>query len=176
MTENKEMESRMEAEEPFHTTRIAAEPGGREVVITQTYDAPRDKVFQLYADPKMIPKWWGPRNLETTVEEMNLRHGGVWKITQKDPNGNKYGFRGVYHDALFPERVVRTMEYDGMPGHVSLETTVFEEKDGKTIVTTTTVFQTTEDRDGMVNSGMERGVKESEERFNELLSQVGAPC
>ncbi len=170
MTEDKEMEPRTETEIPSHTTKIAAEPGGREVVITQTFDAPRDKVFKIYADPKMIPKWWGPRNLETTVEEMDLRHGGTWKVTQKGPDGNKYGFRGVYHEVVFPERVVRTMEYDGMPGHISLETTTFEEKEGKTVVTTTSVFQNVEDRDGMINSDMERGIKESEERFNELLA------
>ncbi len=170
MTESKEMKHGMEHEMGIHTTKITAEPGSREIVITQTFDATRDKVFRIYADPKMIPKWWGPRNLETTVEEMDMRPGGSWRFTQRDQEGNKYGFRGVYHGAVFPERVVSTMEFDGAPGKVSLQTTVFEEMDGKTVVTTTSVFPSTEDRDAMANSGMERGVLDSEERFNELLS------
>jgi uncharacterized protein YndB with AHSA1/START domain len=56
------------------------------------------------------------------------------------------------------------------PGHVSLDTLLLEEKDGKTKVTTISVFQTPEDRDGMISSGMEKGVSEGYERLEELLA------
>lgn len=173
MTEGEQGEPRMEPETTgINNSKMTAEPGGREVVIVQVFDAPREQVFKAFTDPKMIPEWWGPRYLSTTVEKMEVRPGGSWRIIQRDPKGNKYGFHGVYHDVVPPERSVRTSEYEGMPGHVSLESSTFEERNGKTTVTTIAVFQTVEDRDGAVNSGMEKGVIESGERFKELLARM----
>ncbi|MGZ7133944.1 MAG: SRPBCC domain-containing protein, partial [Halobacteriota archaeon] len=67
---------------------------------------------------------------------------------------------------------IRTSEFEGMPGHVSLETATFEEHDGKTTVTAIAVFQTVEDRDGMLQSGMEQGATETMERLAELLQKL----
>lgn len=153
-------------------TKMMAEPGGREVVIVQVFDAPREKVFATFSDPRLIPEWWGPRYLSTTVEKMDVRPGGSWRVIQIDPDGNKYGFHGVYHDVVPPERVVRTNGFEGMPGHVSMETATFEKRNGRTMVTTLAVFQTVEDRDAAVGSGMEKGVIESGERFAELLART----
>ncbi|HRN68963.1 MAG TPA: SRPBCC domain-containing protein, partial [Promineifilum sp.] len=87
--------------------------------------------------------------------------------------GNVYAFHGVYHDVVAPERIVQTFEYEGMPGHVVMETAVFEDLgDGKTRVVTQSVFQSVEDRDGMAASGMEVGVNEGYERMNELMATL----
>lgn len=161
----------MESEMRSRTTKITAQPNSNELVIIQTFEAPREKVFKIYGDPKLKGDWWGPRYLTTRVERMKFRPGGSWRIVQRDPQGKVHGFHGVYHDVVPPVRVVSTMEYEGMPGHVQLETTTFQEIDGRTVVTTRTVFQSVEDRDGMMASGMEKGVFESEERFNELLAK-----
>ena len=151
---------------------IAAEPGGREIIVTAMYDAPREKVWRAYTEPDLIKQWWGPRHLTTVIDKMEVRPGGLWRFVQKDPDGNEYGFHGVYHEVSPPERIIQTFEFEGMPGHVSLETTRLEERDGKTMVTAIAVFETVEDRDGMISSGMEKGVNEGAERLAELLVRI----
>jgi uncharacterized protein YndB with AHSA1/START domain len=151
-------------------TGITAESGKQEFVIARIFDAPRELVFKAYTDPKRIPEWWGPKRLTTTVDRMDVIPGGIWRIVQRDPDGNEYAFHGVYHEVLAPERLVGTFEFEGTPGHVSLETTAFEEHNGKTRLTSRSVFQSVEDRDGMLQEGMEEGVIETMDRFAGLLA------
>ncbi len=151
---------------------IAVPPGKQEVVITRTFDAPRALVFKAFTDPELIPKWWGPRGHTTTVDEMDVKPGGVWRFVDHDAEGNENAFHGVYHEIVAPERLVNTFEWEGLPGHVLLETVTFEGHDGKTKVTDTSVFQTLEDRDGMVANGMERGARESMDRLAKLLGAM----
>ncbi|NWJ96906.1 MAG: SRPBCC family protein [Chloroflexi bacterium] len=148
-----------------------AELGKQEIVMIRVFNAPRDLVFQALTDPAMIQQWWGPRYLTTTVEKMDLRHGGLWRYVQKNQEGHEYAFRGVYHEIVSPERLVYTIEFEGMPGHIGLETITLEEQDGKTIMTDKGVFQSVEDRDGMVQSGMEGGATESMDRLAELVEK-----
>ena len=155
-------------------TRIIAEPGKQEVIITRVFDAPRNHVFRAYTDPKLIPQWWGPERYTTVIDKMDVRPGGLWRFVQHDAEGNKYAFHGVYHEVLSPERIVDTFEFEGMPGHVSLETATFEAIGDKTKVTARSVFQTVEDRDGMVGSGMEKGVLDTMDRLAELLVTLKA--
>ena len=129
-------------------------------------------MFRAYTDPDLIPQWWGPKRFTTEIDKMDARPGGVWRFVQHDAAGNKYAFHGVYHEVLSPGRIVDTFEFEGMPGHVSLETATFEETGGKTRVTTRSVFQTVEDRDGMLKSGMEEGVYESMDRLAGLLGNL----
>ena len=150
---------------------VVAEPGKQTIKITQIFNAPRDLVWKTFNDPKLLPKWWGPRILKTNVEKMEVKTGGSWRVVQEDTEGNKFIFHGVYHDVK-PYRATRTMEWEGMPGHVLLEAVTMEEFDGKTKVTNNTVFQSVEDRDGMVETGMKDGVKESYNRFVELLNEI----
>jgi uncharacterized protein YndB with AHSA1/START domain len=153
-------------------TNVIAEPGKQEIVITRILDAPRDLVFKAYTDPNAIPQWWGPRNLTTVVDQMDVRPGGIWRFVHRDAEGNEYGFHGVYHDVVSPERIVSTFEFEGMPGHVLLSTMTFEEQDGKTKLTDASVFQSVEDRDGMLQSGMEGGASESMDRLDEYLAKA----
>lgn len=153
---------------------VKAEPGSYEIVMTRTYDAPRELVFKVSTDPELIPQWWGPAYLTTVVDKMDVRPGGQWRFVQHDPDGNEYAFRGVYHDIEAPSRFVQTFEWEGMPGHVILETYTYEDVGGKTKVTTQSVFQSVEDRDGMLASGMEEGSKELMDRLEELLARLVA--
>ncbi|MGB7969153.1 MAG: SRPBCC family protein [Methanobacterium sp.] len=152
---------------------FVAESGKQTTVITQIFDAPRDLVWKIYTDPKLLSKWWGPKMLETNIEQMEVKTGGSWRVVQKDTEGNEFAFHGVYHDVK-PYNLTRTMEWEGMPGHVLLETVKMEEINGKTKVTDINVFQSVEDRDGMVETGMKRGVDESYERFVMLLKEFKA--
>jgi len=152
-------------------TMIIAEPGKQEIVITRVFDAPRELVFKTYLDPNHVPEWWGPKRLTTTVDRMEVRPGGVWRIVQREADGNEYAFHGVYHEILPPERLTYTFEFEGMPGHILLETVMLEEQDGKTKMTDKSVFQSVEDRDGMLQSGMEAGAIELMDRLAELLAK-----
>jgi uncharacterized protein YndB with AHSA1/START domain len=155
-------------------TEITAEPGIPLIVMTRDFDAPRDLVFRAYTEPQLLVQWLGPRDLTTTVDRYDARDGGRWRYVQKDPEGNEHGFRGVFHGQPSPEAIVQTFEYEGVPGHVMLETTTLEERDGTTLVRTVSSFQSVADRDGMIASGMERGVHEGDERLDELLARLQA--
>ena len=153
-------------------TNLIAEPGKQAIVLTRVFDAPRELVFKTNMDPNLIPQWWGPKRLTTTVDKMDVRKGGVWRFVQRDVDGNAYAFNGVYHEIASPERLVYTFEFEGLPGHVLLETVTFEEHDGQTKLTDKSIFQSVEDRDGMLMSGMEQGAVETMDLFAELLAKV----
>lgn len=151
---------------------LIAEPGKQEIIMTRVFDAPREIVFKTCTDPKLIPQWWGPKIYKTTVEKMDVRPGGIWRFVQRGPDEKAFGFHGVYHSVTPSEGLVYTFEFEGMPGHVLLETVTFEDQDGKTKMTTRDVFQTVEDRDGMLKSGMEEGAAETMDRFADLLKEL----
>ena len=151
------------------TTRVTT-PSDREIVSERVFDAPRDGVFAAYTDPELIPQWWGPRELTTTVDVMDVKPGGSWRFVAHDCDGNEQGFRGTYREITPPERIVQTFEWEGMPGHVSVETATLEDLGDRTKLITVSIFHTTEERDGMLNSGMERGMNETYERLDELLA------
>ncbi len=153
-------------------TNVTAEPGTQQITVTRTFDAPRELVFKAYTDPELMPKWLGPRRLTMTIYQMEVRPGGAWRYTHSDENGNEFGFHGVYHDVVPPERVIGTFEFEGAPGHVSLDTGTFEQEDGRTKLTITSVFQSVADRDAALQSGMEEGLTESLDRLEELLAQA----
>jgi uncharacterized protein YndB with AHSA1/START domain len=134
-------------------------PTEREIVITRHFDAPRELVFKACTDPNLIQQWWEPKRFTTTIiDKMDVRPGGIWRFVQRAPGGNKYVFNAMYHEVVPPERLVYTFEFEGMPGHVALETVTFEEHDGKTKLTDKLLFQTVEDRDMMFKSGIEQGL------------------
>lgn len=157
-------------------TRINAEPGTLDIITIHVFDAPREVVYHVMTDPKLVPMWWGPRRFMTTVNRMNRRPGGFWRFVQHDAEGKEYAFHGEYREIVPSERIVQTFEFEGMPGHVSVETISFDEQDGKTTVTTRSTFETVEDRDGMLAAGAEEGVMETNDRLTELLasSRLGA--
>ena len=151
---------------------LSIEAAGHEIVLTRVFHAPREQVFAVAQDPSLVSRWWGPRRYSTTVDQMDVRPGGLWRFVHHDAEGNEFGFKGVYHDIVWPERVVCTFEFEGMPGHVALQTTTFEEHNGKTIMREKSVFQSVADREGMLQSGMAEGAAETLDRFEELLATV----
>ncbi len=144
-------------------------PSDREIVMTRVFDAPRELVFKAYTDPAVIPHWWGPRRYTTVVDKMDMRAGGAWRFVSRDADGNEFGFHGEYREVVPPERIVQTFEFEGMPGHVSVETLTLVERSGKTTLTVRSVFDSVEDRDGTLQSGMEEGLAETWERLAEYL-------
>ena len=152
---------------------IVADPAKQEIVMTCVFDAPRELVFRAYTDPTLIPQWWGPKRMTTTVEQMEVRHGGIWRFAQREPDGRPYVFFGVYHAVVPPERLVYTFEFEGAAGHVSLETGTLQDLGGRTKLTAGSVFQSVKDRDSMLQAGMEEGARETMDRFADLLQALG---
>lgn len=156
-------------------TKITSESGKQEIFITREFDAPRELVFKAFTDPKLLVQWLGPRELTMTLETFESRSGGSWRFIHADKDGNEYAFHGVTHEVAAPERIIRTFEFEGLPekGHVTLETARFEAlSGGRTKLAIQVVFQSAADRDGMLQSGMERGVNDSHERLDELLEKM----
>jgi len=147
-------------------------PSDREIVITRVFDAPRRLVFEAITRPEHVARWWAPRSMKMLSCEMDFRPGGAWRFVLRAPDGKDYGFRGEYREIVPPERLVQTYEFEGMPGHVSVETATLEEQGDKTKLTVTCLYQSVEDRDGHYHSGMETGTRESHDRLAELLETM----
>ena len=153
-------------------TVVTAEPGKQEVFIVREFDAPRALVYKAHTDPELYVRWLGPRGYEMELETFEPHSGGRYRYVHRDPDGNEFGFHGVFHE-ISEERMIQTFEFEGLPekGHVSLDSMRLEElPGGRTRVTVHSVFQSVADRDGMVQSGMERGVREGYERLDEVLA------
>jgi uncharacterized protein YndB with AHSA1/START domain len=146
-------------------------PSDREIVLSRVFDAPRELVFEAFSKPEHVAHWWGQKGSTMSVSEMDFRPGGAWRFVERDANGNEFGFRGEIREIVPLERVVQTFEFEGMPGHISVETMVLEAIDQgrKTRMTVTSVFASVEDRDGILQSGMEQGASESYDRLAEYL-------
>jgi uncharacterized protein YndB with AHSA1/START domain len=158
-------------------TVVTAEPGKQELFITREFEAPRELVFKAYTDPELYEKWVGPNDLAMTVEKMDAFNGGSYRFLH-ERDGHGYAFHGVYHEVLAPERIIGTFEFDGLPetGHVIMGTTRFEDLGGgRSRLVHQSVFQSVGDRDGMVASGMERGVSDGYEKLDVLLARLQEP-
>lgn len=151
---------------------VTAEPGQLDFTMTRDFDAPRELVFRAHTDPALLVRWWGSDDVTTIVDKMDARSGGEWRFIHRNTDGTENAFRGVYHEVTTPERIVWTFEFEPMPGKVLLETMSFEEHDGKARLISTSVFQTIEDRDGMIAMGMAEGAEISLRRLDALLREL----
>ena len=155
-------------------TNITAEPGMKEIIVIKEFDTDRELVFKAFTDPYLYTQWLGPKGLTLKIEKFEPRDGGSYRFIQKDKNGKVFAFHGVYHEVLFPVRIIRTMEYERLSsrGHAELDTAKFELLPGnRTRLTIQTLFQTIEDRDRMINSDFDKDVNEKFNRLEELLSK-----
>lgn len=153
----------------MNETKVTAEPGKQEIWIEREFDAPKELVFKATTDADLIGRWWGPKEYKFEIDKADIRTNGFWRFIHGGT-----GFHGVYHE-VSPERVIQTFEWEGLPekGHVILETTRFEAlPNNRTKLTIQQVFQTVQDRDGMVASGQKKGMEESHQRLDELLKEL----
>lgn len=145
--------------------------GEREIHIERVFDAPREKVWRAFTDPTLLAQWWGRGN-RLDVVRFELERGGHWRF-EEHSQGQVHGFEGRFGDIEPQSRIVQTFEWDGMPTHVSLDSAEFiDQGNGRTLIRSTTLFLTREDRDGMVNAGMEGGLRQSYEALDRLLARI----
>jgi len=159
----------MAAEPPAATT--VTTPSDREIVITRAFDAPRRLVFEAWTTPEHVRRWYGIRGTTLSVCEIDLRPHGAWHYVIRGPDGAEYGFRGEYREIVPPERLVYTEAYDveGLRDHPSLVTVTFAEHAGRTTMTSVSLYESAEYRDGHLASGLEAGMVQTLDRLAELL-------
>lgn len=143
--------------------------GEREIRVERIFDAPRERVWRAHTDPDLLRRWWGRGN-PLDVERYELVPGGHWRFVEHTDDGS-HGFEGRFSEIEAPRRLVMTFEWDGLPGHVALQTLELDElEDGRTRLRSTSLFMTGADRDGMVQSGMEGGMNESYAALDRVLA------
>ena len=151
-------------------TEITADPEVPLIRITRQFDASPDKVFRAHTDAELLKQWLGPRGLEMKIDHFDCRTGGSYRYIHIDENG-EYAFHGSFHEVRPNERIVQTFTFEGMPDGVALEKLVLEDLgNGRTRLTGTSLCDSFDDRDAMLASGMDVGVRESYERLDELLA------
>jgi uncharacterized protein YndB with AHSA1/START domain len=157
------------------TMQVTADPGMPFIDITREFDAPRELVFRAHIEPDLVRQWLGGGEYEMVIDRWEARDGGGWRYLHRDGEGNEYGFHGVFHGPPTVDNMVQTFEFEGAPGHVSLDAMTLEERDGRTIVRIHTTFQSVEARDAMVQAGMTDGMNAGYAKLDALLEQLKAP-
>jgi uncharacterized protein YndB with AHSA1/START domain len=159
----------MSAAQEMTRRAVVTTPADREIRIERVFDASRERVWRAFTEAEQVAQWWGRGN-RLEIERLEVERGGHWRFVEHGPEG-VHGFEGRYREVTPPERLVHTFEWDGMPGYVVVETVTFEDMgDGRTRVVNTSLFHTTEERDGMLQSGMEEGLSESYAALDRLLA------
>ena len=159
-----------------NTLVLKAEPNQLDFTLERTFDAPKELVFKAFSETELFKKWWGGAGGESVIDKHEPRSGGSWRFIERAKNEKgeeeEYAFHGVYHTFSLEEGIIQTFEWEGMPGHVLLESMRFEDKDGKTTIKSVSVFQSQEDRDGMIASGMESGAGSAYDKLEALLQEM----
>jgi uncharacterized protein YndB with AHSA1/START domain len=153
-------------------TKIQVPTGVPFIDVSREFDAPRELVFRAFTDPELLVQWLGPAKYEMVVDTYDVRAGGSWRFVNRDADGSEWGFHGVFHGEPSPDGFVQTFEFEGAPGHVSLEKLTLTEIDGRTTAHTHSVYQSLEARDAMVESGMADGMNEGYDRLDVLLGRL----
>jgi uncharacterized protein YndB with AHSA1/START domain len=152
---------------------IIAPPGKQEIFLIREFNAPRDLVFRTHTDPALFVRWFGCREMTTVIDQFNVKSGERYRYLQKSKSRGTLAFHGVYHEVASPERIVKTLEFEGNAGHAVLETARFETLPGdRTRVTTQSVFQTVAERDALLEAGVKKGAAETFDRLDELLQEL----
>ncbi|MGJ6967422.1 SRPBCC family protein [Streptosporangium sp. G11] len=145
-----------------------------DLVLTRTFAAPRRLVFDAFTRPELLRRWHGARGWHLVVCEIDLRPGGAWRFVSRGPQGAELGQGGVFHEVDAPGRLVQSEVHDGWDEGEALVTTVFDERDGRTAMTTRVRYPSREVRDSVLRTPMERGAGEGYDRLAEMLGETTA--
>ena len=153
-------------------TTIEADPNVPTIRIIRDFDAPPDRVFKAWVDPKLVVKWLGPKSTEMRIDHWDARTGGSYRYAALQGSEEVAAFYGSFHEVRPNERLVQTFTWEGMPDGVSLDTMTFEDLgDGRTRTIGLSVVENFEGRDAIMASGMDVGVNEGYEKLDALLAQ-----
>ena len=148
-------------------TKIHAEDGKQELLITRAFDIPLELLFKAYAEPHLVEQWMGTKVLKLE----NKRHGS-WQFETTDPRGNKHGFNGTIHEFIPNEKITRTFEMDNAGFGVQLEFLEFETLTDKTSqLTMHVVYRSVAIRDQILQLPFAQGINMAHNRLEKILTQ-----
>jgi uncharacterized protein YndB with AHSA1/START domain len=153
-----------------HPTTITAEPGLPFIELMREFDAPASAVFRAHVEPLLYQQWLGPDPSKLVVEVLDATPGGKWKYSFRGDGDMEMSFSGVFHAVEPNKLLIQTFEFSLAPGQVGIDTTTFEEIDGRTRLSIHEVYPSVEARDAAVASGMESGIREGYARLDEMLT------
>jgi uncharacterized protein YndB with AHSA1/START domain len=145
----------------------------RELVVTRTFNGPARIIFDAWTKPELLKRWWAPRSLGVTLFscEADLRVGGRYRYVFGREASQSMAFSGVYKEFVPSSRLVATQLFEPMPSAgEAIVTATFEEKDGKTRLVVQQLYASKESLDGAIASGMEKGMRETYEQLETLVS------
>ncbi|GAB3429262.1 SRPBCC family protein [Flindersiella endophytica] len=146
--------------------------GDTDLVLTRTFAAPAPLVFAALTEPDLLTRWHGARGWQLTVCEVDLRPGGAWRFVSAGPDGAEMEMYGEYREVTSPVRIVQTEIHGGWPEGEALVTTILDEADGTTAMTVTARYSSSEIRDLVVRTPMERGAGEAYDRLAAALADL----
>ena len=150
-------------------------PAGEPIIeYRRFFAAPSELVFQAFTDPEHLAHWRGPEELQMVSCDIDLRVGGRYRYVHRGPDGQDHVFRGEYREVRRPQRLVSTFVYEAFPENEAVETLIFDEVDGGTMVTSRSILPSFKARDLYIATGAERGLEESCRRLDQWLnSSIG---
>lgn len=151
-------------------TDVTILEGGLEIHVARQFDYPIDLVWRAFTEAAGLRRWWGPRGYEVTACEVDLRPGGSWRMVQRAPDGNEYGFHGEYLEIEPPRRLVQTFIFDGAPDDVVHETMMLEPLGAGTVLRGVSRFPSRESLEESLAAGMMEGMLETYDRLEEHLA------
>ncbi len=135
------------------------------------FDAPPEKVFRAHTDPELFARWVGPHGMSGVIDTWDARTGGEYRYAMQGEGEETHWFRGSFHELRGHERLVQTFCYEPWPDGVVLETLEFEALEGgRCRLTVTSLSGSFEERDGLIASGMEQGVREGFAKLDAVLA------
>jgi uncharacterized protein YndB with AHSA1/START domain len=149
-------------------TKIHAEDGRQELIITREFELPLELLFMAYTEPEIVEQWMG-----TKVIELENKQHGSYRFETTDPKGNKHRFHGVIHDFGRNEKITRTFEMENTPFSVQLEFLHFEElATDRSKLTMHVIYKSTDLRDQMLQLPFKQGINMAHNRLEEIVSKI----
>jgi uncharacterized protein YndB with AHSA1/START domain len=149
-------------------TKIDAEEGKQEILITREFDLPLDLLFRAYIEPEIVEQWMG-----TKVLKLDSRKHGAYQFETTDPHGNKYRFTGVIHDFGQDEKITRTFEFENTGLGVQLEFLKFEKlTDDTSKLSMRVIYESVAQRDQQLKMPFAQGLNMAHNRLQEVLNKL----
>ncbi len=149
-------------------TKIHAEDGKQELVITREFNLPVELLFKAYVEPEIVEQWMG-----TKVLKLESKNHGSYQFVTTDPKGNKHGFSGVIHECSLNQKIIRTFEMENTPFGVQLEFLSFEKlTDNTSKLNMHVVYRSVDERDQILKLPFAQGINMAHNRMQEILNQL----
>src|SRR5689334_19601117 len=149
-------------------TKINAEDGKQDLVITREFDLPLELLFKAYAEPEIVEQWMG-----TKVLKLENKNHGSYRFETTDPKGNKHGFNGTIHEFSPDRKITRTFEMENTPFGVQLEFLEFEIlTDDTSKLTMHVLYRSVELRDQMLQLPFAQGINWAHNRLQDIVSKL----